>query len=410
MAGTLVDKGNGKYKLSYMYHSQRYYKTVKAANKTEAKKLLKIFVQNVKQISQINPKTCTLEDFTKIYITTYAKDYLAVECVYNYYHALEYWVLPKIGKKVLAECTTKFFIKYFNWLSSQISPKTKKQLATSSVEKIFGIVSSVFACANQWYILDTNPVLEARPAEFKQKNKKKNINVKERCLNTAESKRLVQELQNVDLKYKIIVHLAILLGLRRSEILGIKWADLDLENCSLQLLQSSIYVCGSGYFEGDLKTPTSYRTIALPYITVKLLKDYKKQTPNTDNDFVFVNDKGRRKGKRLNPSSVTNWFCEFRKKINLPSEVPLQGLRHTNATLLLIIGTDPKSVSSRLGHSKTRTTLDIYSEALPEVDKQTSEVMDKILFQRPKKTIEKNQKRKITLKKKEQAHSLAHSF
>ena len=51
MAGTIQDKGNGKYKLSYMYHSHRYYRTIKANNITEAKKLLKIFVQNVKQIS-----------------------------------------------------------------------------------------------------------------------------------------------------------------------------------------------------------------------------------------------------------------------------------------------------------------------------------------------------------------------
>ncbi len=409
MAGTVIDKGNGKYKLSYMYHSQRYYKTVKAKNITEARSMLKIFVQNVKQISLIDANVCTLESFVSIYISSYAKDYLAVECVYNYYHALEFWVLPKIGKATLSQCTTKLFIKFFKWLSSQKSPKTNQQLAVSSVEKIFGIVSSVFACAEQWHIIGTNPVLAARPEEFKQKNKKKNIDVKERCLTPEESKRLVRELENVDLKYKIIIHLAIMLGLRRSEILGIKWADLDLERCTLRLFQSSIYVCGSGYYEEDLKTPTSYRTISLPYITVKLLKEYRKTVPNIDNDIVFVNDKGRRKGLRLNPSSVTNWFCAFRKKINLPSEVPLQGLRHTNATLLLIRGVDVKNVSNRLGHSNTATTLDIYSEALPEVDKTTSEIIDKVLFQRPKNKNTSN-KRKITLKKKDQAFPLAHSF
>lgn len=412
MAGTIQDKGNGKYKLSYMYHSHRYYRTVKANNITEAKKLLKVFVQNVKQISLINPKICTLQDFIPIYISSYAKDYLAVECIYNYYHALEYWVLPKIGKITLENCTTKLFIKYFKWLKSQKSPKTNEILAISSVEKIFGIVSSVFNCVKQWYILTENPLPAARPDEFKQANKKKNIDVKERCLTPDESKRLIKELETVDLKYKIIVHLAIMLGLRRSEILGIKWCDLDLNNCTLRIAQSSIYVCGSGYFEGDLKTPTSYRTIALPRITTKLLKEYKKESAayTKESDFVFINDKGRRTGYRLNPSSVTNWFTNFRRKVKLPSEVPLQGLRHTNATILITRGTDVKNVSTRLGHSNTGTTLNIYSEALPEVDKTTSEIMDKVLFQRQKNNNHTTHKRKIVLKKKEQALTIAHSF
>lgn len=98
MAGSIQHRGKDKYKLSYMYKSQRYYRTVVAASEKEAKKLLKIFISNVKQISLINPKVCTLTEFVKIYLKNYAKDYLAVECVYNYQHALEYWVLPKIRK------------------------------------------------------------------------------------------------------------------------------------------------------------------------------------------------------------------------------------------------------------------------------------------------------------------------
>ena len=88
----------------------------------------------------------------------------------------------------------------------------------------------------------------------------------------------------------------------------------------------------------------------------------------------------------------------------------MQGLRHTNATILITRGTDVKNVSTRLGHSNTGTTLNIYSEALPEVDKTTSEIMDKVLFQRQKNNNQTIHKRKIVLKKKEQALTIAHSF
>lgn len=96
MAGSIQYRGKNKYKLSYMYKSKRYYRTVIASNESEAKDLLKIFIKNVKQISLINPKLCTLKEFVEIYLKNYAKNYLAVECIYNYQHALEYWVLPKI--------------------------------------------------------------------------------------------------------------------------------------------------------------------------------------------------------------------------------------------------------------------------------------------------------------------------
>ena len=109
------------------------------------------------------------------------------------------------------------------------------------------------------------------------------------------------------------------------------------------------------------------------------------QTANTDNNFVFVNDKGRRKGLRLNPTSVTAWFKRFRKSINLPDEVPLHGLRHTNATLLISQGINVKSVSSRLGHSSTSITLDTYAHVLTAVDKVAGETLEKILLKRKQK-------------------------
>ena len=397
MAGSILYRGNGKYKLSYMKNRERYNTTVTAVDEYEARELLDKFIAQIERLTHIDKNKCTLSEFVDLYFKNYAYDMLAEECIYNYYKALHNWVLPKIGNTVLADCDTQFFKNYFNWLAKQISPKTKKLLAVGSREKIFGIVSSVFSCAVTWKLFDTNPLYEARPDEFKNSAKKNITHVEERCLTVEESRRLIKELNNVDLKYKIIVHLAIIGGLRRSEIMGIKWKDIDFSNKSLTLNQSSQYVPKKGYIEGDLKNEPSERTIALPKITLLLLLDYKMQTVDYDNDFVFINDKGRRKGLRMNPNSVTNWFKEFRRKINLPDEVPLHGLRHTNATILITKGINVKNVSSRLGHSNTSTTLNIYSHALTAVDKVAGDTLDKILFKR-KHTF------RIQRKKKEEAH------
>lgn len=348
MAGSILYRGNGKYKLSYMKNRERYNTTVTAIDDEEAEKLLEKFVAQIEKMTHIDKNTCTLSEFVDLYFENYAYEILAEECIYNYYKALNNWVLPKIGNTVLANCTTQFFIDYFNWLAKQISPKTNKVLAVGSREKIFGIVSSVFSCAVTWKLFTENPLYAARPDDFKKKAKSNVSHIQERCLTMEESRKLIKALDDVDLKYKIIVHFAIIGGLRRSEIMGVKWKDIDFANKTLTLQQSSQYVPKKGYVEGDLKNEPSERTIALPHSTMLMLLDYKMQTVDYDNDFVFINDKGRRKGLRMNPVSVTNWFKTFRRKIELPPEVPLHGLRHTNATILISKGINVKNVSSRL--------------------------------------------------------------
>lgn len=382
MAGTIILQANGKYKLTFMKHKQRYYKTVKANDEEEAKRLLNLFMKFVDKIVDINPDICTLNDFCEIYFKDYAPNLLAEECVYNYSRALTNWVLPKIGETTLTDCTSDFFKSYFKWLSNQISPETHEPLSIGSREKIFGIISSVFSCATQWNIIKANPLKSARPEEFKRKNKLKQSKDKQRCLTLEESKRLIKELNNVDLKYQIITQIALIGGLRRSEILGLKWIDVDFKNSCIYINQSSIFVPKKGYVVGDLKTETSERTVSLPRVTMLLLLEYKMKSENNDNNFVFINDKGRRKGLRMNPSSVTNWFKAFREKVGLPKDVALQGLRHSSATILIAKGINVKSVSSRLGHSNTSTTLNIYAHAITGVDKQAGDTLDKILLKR----------------------------
>lgn len=382
MAGSILYRGNGKYKLSYMKDCQRYNTTVTAADMPEAEELLEKFVNSVNKLSNIDIRKCTLTEFVDLYFEHYAYEMLAEECNYNYRKTLDNWVLPKIGDALLIECTSEFFIKYLEWLSKQISPKTHKLLSVGSKEKIFGVISSVFSCAVMWKLFSVNPLYAARPDEFKRKAKNKLATVQSRCLTVEESRRLIKALHTVDLKYQIIVHLAIIGGLRRSEILGIQWQNIDLKNRTLDIRQSSQYVPKKGYVVGEVKNETSERTIALPQSTVLMLLDYKMQTTGYDNDFVFINDKGRRKGLRLNPTSVTAWFKRFRESIDLPPEVPLHGLRHTNATILITKGINVKNVSSRLGHSNIGTTLNVYSHALTSVDKVAGNTLDKILFKR----------------------------
>lgn len=78
------------------------------------------------------------------------------------------------------------------------------------------------------------------------------------------------------------------------------------------------------------------------------------------------------------PDSLTKWFHKFLKRHNL-RQVTLRSLRHTNATLMIAEGTDIRTVSSRLGHSNTSTTLNIYTHALKSKDTQAAEILNDVL-------------------------------
>ena len=125
------------------------------------------------------------------------------------------------------------------------------------------------------------------------------------------------------------------------------------------------------------------RTIKLPSVACKLLKDYKawqnqerlklgEQWQETDRLFTQWN------GRPIHPDTVSSWFSNFIKGTDLPP-VTLHSLRHTNATLLIANGTNIRTVSQRLGHAQTSTTSNIYAHAIQSADAAAADALDDIL-------------------------------
>ena len=83
-------------------------------------------------------------------------------------------------------------------------------------------------------------------------------------------------------------------------------------------------------------------------------------------------------GAPIHPDSITNWFTGFIKRNNLPP-VTIHGLRHTSATLLIASGTNIRTISARLGHSQTSTTMNIYAHAIKSADAAAAETLGDIL-------------------------------
>lgn len=180
-----------------------------------------------------------------------------------------------------------------------------------------------------------------------------------------------------------MIMLLIYTGIRRGELFGLEWKDIDFENGYLEIVRASQYIGNKTLITKEPKTKSSRRMMKLSNDIIKILNSYRvwqieqrfkigSEWHDTDRLFTQWN------GLPMYPDSLTKWFNKFLKRHNL-RQVTLHSLRHTNATLMIAEGTDIRTVASRLGHSNTSTTLNIYTHALKSKDTQAAEVLNDIL-------------------------------
>jgi len=167
-------------------------------------------------------------------------------------------------------------------------------------------------------------------------------------------------------------------GMRRGEVLGLRWQDCDLSRGIIAVRQTLVDVQGKVSF-GEPKTKSGRRTITLDPATLAALKEHRTRQLEqrlaigpqwTDYDLVFTG----LNGNWIHPRNLARAFGLLVKKATLPY-IPLHGLRHTSATLLLTQNIHPKVVSERLGHSSIGITLDTYSHVLPSMQREAADAI-----------------------------------
>lgn len=172
------------------------------------------------------------------------------------------------------------------------------------------------------------------------------------------------------------------LGLRRGEVLGLRWQDIDWEHGAINIRRTLSWVRGEAVFQ-EPKTRGSARTLPLPRSTLEVLREWRKKWLEEklklgngwpDYDLVFPSEVHT----PMHPRNFLRAYKTLLREANLPP-VSLHALRHSYATLLLTEGENPRVVQEMLGHSSVSTTLGIYSKVLPSLKQRASEKVDRLL-------------------------------
>ena len=193
-------------------------------------------------------------------------------------------------------------------------------------------------------------------------------------------------LEDEPIKWRTLVHMLLITGARRGEILGLKWDKVDFEGCKIHICNSVLYSVDRGVYEDSPKTATSNRYVTLPQETMKLLRQYQAWQNEVrqqlgeyyqDQGFVFAQDNGN----PMHPDSVTTWLDRFSKRHDLPHINP-HAFRHTMASMLYFNGVDSVSISKRLGHAQVSTTANIYAHVMEEADQRNADILADVFLKK----------------------------
>ncbi|HIR89010.1 MAG TPA: site-specific integrase [Candidatus Fimimorpha faecalis] len=375
------------------------------------------FEQAVREGSYLEGETITFQMFAQLWLEQHAAYHLRITTRNAYEYTIQNYLIPAFGSYKLTKLQPLSIQIFYNQLR-HAKRKDGKQgtLSSSSIRKIHNILSSMLSTAVQWQLIESNPCRRISPPRQQKLNTENYFTLEQvqlflelldkpyftTCpshnrINETGKSYPVSEYQahhTIPLQQKLFFYMALFGGFRRGELLALTWDDIDFAEKSVSITKSTISYKGK-QMEDLTKNYSSMRVVTLPDSIMTMLKNYqieqKQYKVSIGNQWIGKNYLFIQwNGKQMNLSTPYHAFKKIIKNYNdsvkdeskkLP-DIPLHGLRHTSATLLISQNVDVKTVSNRLGHAQTSTTMNIYAHSLKKMDEKAADTLEQLIQRR----------------------------
>ena len=343
------------------------YKNVLGKTQTEVKEKLKRAIEDSAKLDMSKVGQYTVGQWMDVWFENYAKIKVRPSSHQTYRGYIENHIKPNIGSIPLNKLTSLELQKLYKKLLGNgrveriESKKQPKGLSAKTVRNINQIIASALNLAIEHRLILTNPANACALPKLEHREMK--------TLPVEQLTSFLREAKESGVFEMYYIELAT--GLRRGELLGLKWSDIDLEHGSLRVQRQIARIDGE-IVEAPLKTKNAYRTLPLSADAIDVLKAQRKKCGNSQ--YVFPSPTGG----PISPDSVLHMLHRVLKRAGLP-KVRFHDLRHTFATLALQNGVDIKTVSGMLGHFSAGFTLDTYAHVTTAAQKEAANTMGGVL-------------------------------
>jgi integrase len=340
--------------------------------KGEAKAEMVRVMNEMNNGTYVPPTRLTVAEYLADFLRDYAVHNVSPQTYRRYETIVNKHLIPSLGDVQLSKLQPTQIQRCYTKALEGGRLRGRTALSSTTVLQHHRVLNKALRLAVRKQLIHRNPAEAVEPPRVAHK---------EMDYYSAEE---VQQLLKASAHHRlhIPVLLAVTTGMRRGEILGLKWSDVDLEAGSVTVCRS-LQEGKEGFTTKAPKTRSGRRSITLPQTAIVALKRHKAEQaarklalgPTYDiGEWVC----GEEDGSPISPSVLSHGFAAVAKAAGL-RKVRFHDLRHTHATLLLQGGENPKVVSERLGHSQVQITLDIYSHVTPNMQARAAERLETIL-------------------------------
>jgi len=355
--GSIYKRKNGTWRAQVSINNKRL--SYSAESRTECHEWLRKTMDLVDRGMSFENKDLTLEKYIKQWFKI-KRFTIKKKTAYDYERLIEKYILPSLGKIRVKKLSTFGITNFYSDLKQD-------EKGTRTIQLIHSILRSSLKVAVANGIIARNPCEGALLPRYERKEMKVlDENQVTKFLIAAEESR-----------YKALYHLAITTGMRFSELIGLKWSDINWDKRTIRVQRQLQYIPHEGYEFNDPKTRSGIRTIMLGETTLGILRVHFRDNAHEDvtgENLIFVNGIGTQ-------IYFKRFYKDFKRVLRtagLP-EIRFHDLRHTAATLMISNGIPVVIVSRILGHSKPSVTMNIYAHTSVEMQSEAANLMENLV-------------------------------
>lgn len=348
----------------------RRYKTVEGTKK-EAERAMHDYIRELEKGYYVTDSKITITEWIDTWLEVYIVPNVSPTTLSRYEGMIKRYIKPILGHIQVQQLNTLAVQAWVNGL--KISPVSGKEMSAATVKHAYHVLKGAMDKAVLAGIIHRSPCIGV----MMPKGSKKPPVV----YDEAQIKQLIAAAKNTEME--LIIDIELCLGLRRGELLGLRWEDIDWEKHQIHIVQNRVVVNGKSVVK-DPKTESSCRVVDVPPQLIQKLHKHKMKCLSNRlrlgeayvvTDLVIVHPNG----KPIYPEYVSQMLTKLQDKAGLP-HCRFHDLRHLCASIMLMQGVNVKVAKEHLGHKDISTTMNIYSHVLPSVAKDAAQKIGALVY------------------------------